>query len=75
MSKVTTLAEGQLTAVGTITIELVEAGDTPAVVVINWPPKAAVLHPRLFPEVAAQIARAFAEAATELASIRARRRL
>jgi hypothetical protein len=56
-------------------IELVEAHETPAVVVITWPGKATVLHPRVFPEVAAQIARAFAQAATELASIRARRRL
>jgi hypothetical protein len=45
------------------------------VVVITWPGKATTLHPRLFSDVAAQIARAFAQAATELASIRARRRL
>jgi hypothetical protein len=75
MSKVTTLAEGQLTAVGTITIELVEADETSAVVIVQWPPRPTVLHPRRFPDVAAQIARAFAQAATELASIRARRRL
>jgi hypothetical protein len=54
MSKVTELASGQLTALGSITIELVEADQTPAVIVITWPNKATVLHPRLFPEVAAQ---------------------
>jgi hypothetical protein len=75
MSTVTVLAECQLTAFSTISIELVEANETPAVVVITWPGKATMLHPRLFPDVAAQIARAFAQAATELASIRARRRL
>jgi hypothetical protein len=35
MSNITTLAEGQLTAVGTITIELVEADETSAVVIIR----------------------------------------
>jgi hypothetical protein len=75
MSKVTTLAEGQLTAVGTITIELVEADVTPAVVIIRWPSKPSVLHPRRFPEIAAAVARAFAAASTELAGIRARRGL
>jgi hypothetical protein len=75
MSNVTLLAEVQITAFTMISVELVEANETPAVVVITWPGKATTLHPRLFPDVAAQIARAFAQAATELASIRARRRL
>jgi hypothetical protein len=52
MSKVTTLAEGQLTAVGTITIELVEADQTPAVVMVQWPPQPTVLHLRRFPDTA-----------------------
>ena len=30
-----------------ITIELVEANETPAVVIIRWPAKASVLHLRL----------------------------
>jgi hypothetical protein len=75
MSNVTLLAEVQITAFTMISVELVKANETPAVVVITWPGKATTLHPRLFPDVAAQIARAFAQAATELASIRARRRL
>ena len=75
MSKVTVLASSQINATAHLHIELVEANETPAVVVITWPGKATTLHPRLFPDVAAQIARAFAQAATELASIRARRRL
>jgi hypothetical protein len=71
MSKVTTLAEGQLTAVGTITIELVEADETPAVVIVQWPRQPTVLHPRRFPDTAAMVARLFAEAATKLAGIKA----
>jgi hypothetical protein len=75
MSKVTTLAEGQLTAVGTITIELVEADETPAVVIVQWPLQPTVLHPKRFTETAAMIARLFATASTELARIKARRPL
>jgi hypothetical protein len=75
MSKSTTLAECSISAFSTITIELVEADETSAVVIVQWPPQPTVLHPRRFSDVAAQIARAFAQAATELASIRARRRL
>jgi hypothetical protein len=70
MSKVTTLAEGRLTAVGTITIELVEADETPAVVIVQWPPQPTVLHPRRFPDTAAVVARLFAEAATRLAALK-----
>jgi len=75
MSKSTILGEAQITAVDHLTIELVEADETPAVVIVRWPLKASVLHPRRFPDTAAVIARLFAEAATTLASIKARRRL
>jgi hypothetical protein len=36
MSQITLLAGGRLTAIGTITIELVEADETPAVVIVRW---------------------------------------
>lgn len=49
MSQITLLAGGQLTAIGTITIELVEADETPAVVIVRWPSKPTVFHPRRFP--------------------------
>jgi hypothetical protein len=75
MSKVTTLADGQITGAASIVIELIEAEETPAVVIVTWPLKPTVLHPRRFPDTAAMVARLFAQAATELASIRARRRL
>ena len=75
MSKVTPLASNQITATDTITIELIEADETPAVVIVSWPVKPTVLHPRRFPDAAAVIARLFAEAHTALAAIKTRRRL
>ncbi len=75
MSKVTPLASNQITASDTITVELIEADETPTVVVVSWPVKPTVLHPRRFPDAAATIARLFAEAHTALAAIKAGRRL
>ena len=75
MSKVTPLASNQITATDTITVELIEADETPAVVIVSWPVKPTVLHPRRFPDTAAVIARLLAEATTRLAGIKARRRL
>ena len=70
MSQITVLAEVQITAFTMISVELVEADETPAVVIIRWPAKATILHPRRFPDTAAMIARLFAEAATELGGFR-----
>jgi hypothetical protein len=75
MSKVTPLASGQINPSDNLTIELVEADETPAVVIVRWPLKPSVFHPRRFPDTAAVIARLFAEAATALAGIKANRRL
>jgi hypothetical protein len=78
VSKVTPLASkasNQITATDTITVELVEADETPAVVIISWPVKPTVLHPRRFPDAAATIAQLFARAHVVLAAIRAERRL
>ena len=49
MSKVTPLASSQITATDSITVELIEADETPAVVIVSWPVKPTVLHPRRFP--------------------------
>jgi hypothetical protein len=49
MSKVTELASGQLTSTETITVELIEADETPAVVILRWPSKPTVIHPHRFP--------------------------
>jgi hypothetical protein len=73
MSKVTELASSQITPSNTLAVELVEADETPAVVIIRWPVKPSVVHPRRFPDTAATIARLFAEAHTVLASIKAGR--
>jgi hypothetical protein len=75
VSQITQLASGQITAVDVLTIELVEANETPAVVIVRWPAKPTVLHARRFPDVAATIAQLFARAHVVLAAIKAERRL
>ena len=75
MSKVTELAAGQITTLETVTIELVEANETPAVVIVRWPSKSTVIHPRRFPAAADALARTFATAAIRLAAIKRERRL
>jgi hypothetical protein len=49
MSKVTELASGQITSTESITVELVETDQTPAVVIVRWPSKATAFHPRPLP--------------------------
>jgi hypothetical protein len=44
MSKVTELGTGQITAVHSLTVELVDADETPAVVIVQWPTQSTVLH-------------------------------
>ena len=75
MSQVTQLATTQLTATGTITIELIEANEPPAVVIVRRPVKPSVFHPRLFPAAADSAARTFAAAVVKLAQIRRHRKL
>jgi len=75
MSQITQLASGAITAVDTITIELLEADETPAVVIVRWPVKPNILHPQRFPDAAATIAQLFARAHVVLAAIKAGRRL
>jgi hypothetical protein len=52
VSKATELGSGQITSTESITIELVEADQTRAVVIVRWPTKASVFHPRRFPGAA-----------------------
>lgn len=75
MSKITLLASGALTAADTLTIELVEADETPVVVIVRWPAKATVLHPHRFPSAAETAARVFAAAAVRLAHLKRERKL
>jgi hypothetical protein len=74
-SPVTVLASAHINGADLITIELVEADETPGVILIRWPVKATVMHPRRFPDTAAVVARLFAEAHTVLAGIKSRRPL
>jgi hypothetical protein len=78
------LASGTINGTDTtITVELIRpvhmpAVDRtlhPAVLRIVWPPQSTIVDPKHFPEVAAMLTRLFAEAATPLAQIKARRRL
>jgi len=42
------LASSQITATDSVTVELVEADEKPAVVIVRWPAKPTVLHPHRF---------------------------
>jgi len=75
VSKVTELASGQISSTETIIVELIEADETPAVVIVRWPAKATVIHPRRFPNAADNAARTFATAVVKLAQIRRDRKL
>jgi hypothetical protein len=67
MSQITQLATGQITAVDSITVELIETDQHPSVIIIiTSPPKPNVVHPQRFPEVAAMMARVAAEVHTAL---------
>ncbi|HMI35738.1 MAG TPA: hypothetical protein VK499_16685 [Propionibacteriaceae bacterium] len=68
-------ASGQINGADSILIELVQADETPAVVIIRWPSKPSVLHPRPFPAAADTAARTFAAAVVKLAQIRRDRKL
>lgn len=70
MSQITELASGQITAVDSITIELVEADETIPAIIIRWPVKPSVIHPHRFSSTADVAARTFAAAVVRLAHIR-----
>jgi hypothetical protein len=75
MFQITQLASAQLTAVDVLTIELVETSEHPTVVIVRWPDKPSVIHPRRFPDAAATIAQLFARAHVVLAAIKTERKL
>jgi hypothetical protein len=74
MSKVTELASSQIT-VDAIVVELAEADETPAVVILRWPAKPTVCHSRRFADTASVVVRLFSEAHIALAAIKSRRKL
>ena len=59
-SPVTVLASASINTTNAIVVGGVEADETPSVVILRWPLKATVLHPRRFPDTAAMHARIFA---------------
>jgi len=75
MTQITQLASGQINAADTLAVELVEADETPAVVIVRWPVKPTVLHPHRFPSAAETAARVFAAAAVRLAQLKRERKL
>ena len=62
MCQITELGSAQITAVESITVELVAANESPAVVIVRWPVEPSVIHPHRFAGVAAVVVRMFAEA-------------
>jgi hypothetical protein len=75
VSKVTELASGRITNTETIIVELIEANETPAVVIVRWPAKPTVIHPHRFPSAADIAARTFATAVVKLAQIKREQKL
>jgi hypothetical protein len=75
MNDITDLARGTINGADELSMQLIRPTDMPAVVRIVWPLQSTIVSPKHFPEVAAMLTRLFAEAATTLAQIKARRRL
>ena len=73
MHQRTDIAAGQVTNTDRIIIELVQPPDSPPVIAINWPQKTSVVTLEAFPAVANKAASLFAQAATRLAQIKAKR--
>ena len=70
MSNVTPLATGQITPADKLTIELVQAIETPTTILIRWPGAPTVTDPRRLQAVADAITAVLAQAVATLARIR-----
>jgi hypothetical protein len=67
-----TLATGRLTASGDrLTIELVQANETPASVIFRWPPGPSISTPKEMDRVVAATMQVLAAARVKLSQIRA----
>jgi hypothetical protein len=71
VTKSTILSTGPINGADTITIELIQPADMPAVVRIVWPTAPTITPPARYLEVASTAMRLLAEASTTLARIRA----
>jgi hypothetical protein len=65
------LAEGSQS--NRIAIELLDARETPKMIMIRWPAQATPVHPGAYADCASKIMRLLARASVELARIRAHR--
>jgi hypothetical protein len=70
MSKITMLAAGQITAADEMSIELVEPGGSPAVILLRWPLAPSVTEPGRLGATCDSIMRVLAAAVAKLAEIR-----
>jgi hypothetical protein len=75
MSKITVLAEGQITPSDAIVVVLVEPADMPNSIVIHWPIAPTITAPARYNGIASTTMRLLAEASTTLARIRASKRM
>ena len=66
-----TLASGQITAADRLSVELVQAIETPSTILIRWPDAPSVTDPRKFGAVANAVVAILAEARARLATIKA----
>ena len=73
MTQSTILSAGSINGADILTIELIQPDSTPAMVRIVWPTAATITTPAHYLEVASAAMRLLAEAATNLARIRASR--
>jgi hypothetical protein len=71
----TVLSSGTVNGADTLTIEVIQPDSMPAAVRIVWPIAATITTPVSYPEVASAAMRLLAESSTNLARIRASRRL
>jgi hypothetical protein len=69
MSKIL-LAEGQITGGDTLSVELVEAVETPPAVLLHWPRQPSAADPLRFPAVANAVMSILAAAVARLSEIR-----
>ncbi len=70
MSKITMLAVGQITAADEMSVELVEPGGSPAVILLHWPLAPSVTAPSKLGSTCDSIMRVLAAAVVRLAEIR-----
>ena len=75
VAKSTILSSGPINGGDTLTVELIQPDRMPVAVRIVWPSAATITTPAHYLEVASAAMRLLAEASTNLARIRARRRL